>query len=112
LLLVEEEICKHLVPGAKLSDVYEKTLKFVKDDKPNLVDNLTKSFGFVLGIEFREASLVIGPKCNAVVIKGMTFNINVGFADLKDDAATDERAKVYALFIGDTVLVGDVSFAG
>ena len=110
LCLVEEEICKHLVPGAKLCDVYDKTVSFVKNEKPNMVENLTKSFGFVLGIEFREASLVIGPKCTAVATKGMTFNINVGFSDLKNDAASDDAGKIYALFIGDTVLVADVSW--
>ncbi len=111
LLLVEEEILKLLVPGTKLSDVYDKTVEFVKKEKPNMVDKLTKSFGFVLGIEFREASLVIGPKCTAVVAKGMTFNVNVGFSDLKNDAASDEAGKVYALFIGDTVQVADVRYS-
>lgn len=33
----------------------------------------------------------------------MTFNINVGFADLKDGN------KKYALFIGDTVLANEVN---
>lgn len=35
-------------------------------------------------------------------VKGMTFNINVGFGDLVNDG------KKYALFLGDTVLVNEV----
>lgn len=35
-------------------------------------------------------------------ILGMTFNINIGFADLKDGD------KKYALFIGDTVMANEV----
>jgi nucleosome binding factor SPN SPT16 subunit len=35
-------------------------------------------------------------------ISGMTFNINIGFADLKDGD------KKYALFIGDTVMANEV----
>ncbi|CAG7817942.1 unnamed protein product [Allacma fusca] len=104
---LEEEITKRLVPGAKLSDVYEKTVAFVKKEKPNLVDKLTKTLGFVLGIEFREGSYVIGPKCTSVLAKGMTVNVNVGFSDLKNESATDDGGKKYALFIGDTVVVNE-----
>jgi len=106
---VEEEILKLLIPGAKLSDVYEKTVTFAKKEKSSLVDNLTKTFGFVVGIEFREGSLCIAPKCHGIVEKGMTFTVNVGLSNLKNDAATDDAGKTYALFLGDTVLVGDVS---
>lgn len=45
LLNVEEEVMKKLVSGAKLSVVYEAGLELAKKEKPNLVDNLTKSFG-------------------------------------------------------------------
>ena len=40
----------------------------------------------------------------SLVVLGMTFNINVGFADLQDDK------KKYALFLGDTVLVNEVTY--
>ena len=45
LLNLEEELLKLLVPGKKLSEVYESGLAYGKKEKPNLVDNLTKSFG-------------------------------------------------------------------
>lgn len=45
LLDLEEELCKHLISGAKLSSVYEAGLVFAKKEKPNLVDNLIKTFG-------------------------------------------------------------------
>ena len=107
---VEEELYKQLVPGAKVSEVYEKVVSFVKKEKPELVDKLTKSFGFIMGIEFREGSILIGPKCNATVTKGMTFNIHIGFSDLKNDAANDDGGKKYALFLGDTVVINEVRF--
>ena len=34
--------------GVKLKDVYNFTLQFVKSKKPNLVDKLTKNFGWAL----------------------------------------------------------------
>lgn len=70
LVNLEDEILKNLAPGKKLSEVYEKSLTFAKNEQPKLIDRLTKTFGFAMGIEFRENSLVIGPKCTAVVQKG------------------------------------------
>ncbi|CAG5011929.1 unnamed protein product [Parnassius apollo] len=107
LINLEEEVMKHLVAGAKLSAVYEAGLELAKKEKPDLVDNLTKSFGFAMGIEFRESSIVIGPKTSVVAKKGMVFNINIGLANLTNSAATEKEGKTYALFIGDTVLVNE-----
>lgn len=67
---------------------------------------------FATGIEFREGSLLISPKCPLPARKGMVFNINLGFAGLTNSAAEDQAGKTYALFVGDTVLVGEVSWAG
>lgn len=39
----------------------------------------------------------------------MVFNINVGFSELENNESKDSAGKKYALFIGDTVLVGEVS---
>ncbi|XP_076655949.1 FACT complex subunit spt16-like isoform X3 [Halictus rubicundus] len=107
LLLLEEEILKKLTSGVKISDVYEAGVKFVKDEKPNMLDHLTKNFGFAMGIEFRESSLLIGPKTHAVVKKGMVFNVNVGLSNLVNSEANEKEGKVYALFVGDTVMVND-----
>ncbi|XP_050666094.1 FACT complex subunit spt16 isoform X2 [Leptidea sinapis] len=107
LVNLEEEVMKNLVAGAKLSAVYEAGLAMAKKEKPELVDNLNKSFGFAMGIEFRESSIVIGPKTNIVAKKGMVFNINIGLANLTNKAATEKEGKTYALFIGDTVLVNE-----
>lgn len=107
LLNLEEDILKMLVPGKKLSDIYEAGLSFAKKEKPILVDSLTKMFGFATGIEFRESSIIIGPKCNAVVKKGMVFNVYVGLSSLANKEAADKEGKTYALFVGDTVLVNE-----
>lgn len=99
---------KKLVAGVKISEVYETGVKYVKDEKPEMLDHLTKNFGFAMGIEFRESSLLIGPKTHALIKKGMVFNVNVGLANLTNSDATDKEGKVYALFIGDTVMVNEV----
>ncbi|XP_049866709.1 FACT complex subunit spt16 isoform X2 [Pectinophora gossypiella] len=107
LLNLEEEVMKTLIAGVKLSAVYEAGLALAKKEKPDLVDNLTKTFGFAMGIEFRESSIVIGPKTSVVAKKGMVFNINIGLANLTNKAATEKEGKTYALFVGDTVLVNE-----
>ncbi|XP_064546218.1 FACT complex subunit spt16 isoform X2 [Drosophila montana] len=107
LVNVQEEILKLLVPNAKLCEVYDKTLAYVKKEKPSMVENLTKSFGFAMGLEFRENSIVIGAKCQALIKKNMVFNLHVGISNLTNPDAADKEGKTYALFIGDTVLVGD-----
>ncbi|KAG4078721.1 hypothetical protein HA402_015311 [Bradysia odoriphaga] len=107
LLNLEEELLKLLVPGKKLCDVYDAGLSYARKEKPDLVDALTKMFGFGMGIEFGESSIIIGPKCNAIVKKGMVFNVYVGLSPLTNKEATDKEGKTYALFIGDTVLVND-----
>ena len=60
-----------------------------------------------MGIEFRESSITIGPKCNAVIRKGMVFNVYVGLSNLENKESSEKEGKVYALFIGDTVAVND-----
>jgi nucleosome binding factor SPN SPT16 subunit len=107
LVNLEEEMLKFLIPGQKVSDVYEKGLEYAKKEQPKLVDKLTKTFGFAMGLEFRDNSLIIGPKCSALIKKGMVFNLNVGLSNLENRNASDKEGKIIALFIGDTVLVND-----
>lgn len=65
---------------------------------------------FAMGIEFREGSLLISSKSDVIAEKGMVFNINVGFSDLDNPEAKTSDGKKYALYLGDTVLVNEVSF--
>ena len=91
--------------GKKLSEVYEDTINEVKKVKPEIVDKLNKNFGFAMGIEFQEDSLVIGPNCNLTARKGMVFNINVGVTGVKEKGTKDGKSREVALFIGDMVEV-------
>ena len=54
----------------KLCDVYDAGQAMVKKDKPELHAKLTKNFGFAMGIEFREGSLLISPKTTVTAKKG------------------------------------------
>lgn len=105
LVQVSDFIIENLSDGVILSDLYQKAVDFVKEKRPELVDKLTKNFGFVTGIEFREGHLVIGPKSNIPAKKNMVFVIVVGFSDLVNRQASESKAKNYSLFLSDTVIV-------
>ncbi|XP_055384361.1 LOW QUALITY PROTEIN: FACT complex subunit spt16-like [Condylostylus longicornis] len=107
LITLEDEILRTLKPGIKLNQIYDIALRYVKQHNPELLDNLTKTFGFVMGIEFRENSIIIGPKCTAEIRKGMVFNVNLGLSGLVNKESSDKEGKTYALFVGDTVLVNE-----
>lgn len=107
LLWIVDEIINRLSDGTVLSDLYNRIVDLVKQKKPDLVDKLTKNFGFVTGIEFREGHLVIGPKTNVKAKKNMTFVISAGLTDLINSGASDSKSKSYALFISDTVIVNE-----
>ncbi|XP_003747374.1 FACT complex subunit SPT16 [Galendromus occidentalis] len=106
LVNLQEHVIDKLRDGVKLSDVHAEGMKYAAEHKKDLVKNLTKSFGFAMGIEFRESSLSIAPKSNVEAKKGMIFNVCVGLADLENSEGKND-AKKYALFVGDTVLVTD-----
>ncbi|XP_028649456.2 FACT complex subunit SPT16 [Erpetoichthys calabaricus] len=107
LLQVEEELQKEMKNGAKLSDVYNAVIEFVKKEKPDLVSKLTKNLGFAMGIEFREGSLVLNNKNQYKLKKGMVFSVNLGFSDMTNKEGKKEEQKKYALFIGDTVQINE-----
>ncbi|KAG7455014.1 hypothetical protein MATL_G00251980 [Megalops atlanticus] len=107
LLQVEETLLKELKHGAKLCDAYNTVVEFVKKEKPDLVGKLTKNLGFVMGIEFREGSLVLNSKNQYKLKRGMVFSVSLGFSDLVNKEGKKEEQKKYALFIGDTVLINE-----
>lgn len=65
-------------------------------------------FRFVMGIEFREISLAIAPKNTAIIKKGQVYNLSVGLSGLINQEGSDKESKVYALYVGDTVLINEV----
>uniref|UniRef100_A0A8C5M6J7 FACT complex subunit n=1 Tax=Leptobrachium leishanense TaxID=445787 RepID=A0A8C5M6J7_9ANUR len=107
LLQLEEEMCKELKHGAKICEVYQAVIDQVKKQKPDLMSKITKNLGFAMGIEFREGSLVINSKNQYKLKKGMVFSVHFGLSDLANKEGKKPEEKIYALFVGDTVLVNE-----
>ena len=97
LISVEERILTDLKDGAKLSDVYKSAVSLVKKENSELVDKLTKNFGFAMWIEFREASLSIAPNCDAVAKKGKKIVQKSHFRTKK--AKNSSTFKFYSWFL-------------
>jgi nucleosome binding factor SPN SPT16 subunit len=53
-----------------MNAVYEHAVSTVKKQRPELLDKMTKSVGFAMGIEFREGSLLLSVKNNLRIRKG------------------------------------------
>ncbi|XP_003384743.1 PREDICTED: FACT complex subunit SPT16-like [Amphimedon queenslandica] len=105
LLSLYEKTLEFLKVGVPLSEVYNDTYRYVESQRPDLIDHFVKTIGFATGLEFREAFLQISPKCNISIVAGMVFCVNLGFSNLTNSSSKDDQGKVYALFIGDVVLV-------
>jgi len=107
LLELEEKALQKLADGVRICDVYNAIINLAQSKDEALVDKLTKNFGFAIGLEFREGSLLITSKNRSRLRKGMVFNLAIGFSNLRNAQASDDSGKNYALFIGDTVLVNE-----
>lgn len=104
---LESLLLNRLVPGAKQCDVYAAGLEYARKVKPNLVDHLEETFGFAIGIDFHDSSLVIDPQCTAIVREDRVFNVCVGLTNLTNTDASEAMDNNYALYHGDTVVVNE-----
>ncbi|CAF4151822.1 unnamed protein product [Rotaria sordida] len=107
LIECEGLIINELKHGVQLCDVYKLVREKVENERPELVNKMTNNLGTALGIEFRESSIAITSKCTIQAKKGMTFQVSIGFSGLDNSDGKDDQSKIYALFIGDTVLVNE-----
>ena len=70
LLETEQLLLDQLVPGARLEDVFQAATEHVEKKNAALAQKMTRSLGFVTGIEFREGTLQIAPKMPQQVLAG------------------------------------------
>lgn len=89
-----------LVDGAVLSDVYKQTFDFIIDKDQNLKDNLPSNFGFSVGLESLNETIIIKPGNNKKISTGMVFYVLLSFENLNN-----EKGFIYSLQIGDTVAI-------
>ncbi|KAK5001744.1 FACT complex subunit spt16, partial [Cryomyces antarcticus] len=105
LLSIHEIVLKEIRDGVLAKDVYAKALSFLKSKKPELEKNFLKSVGAGIGIEARDATLVLNAKSTRTLKDGMTLSITTGFNDLTNPKPQDKKSNTYSLVLTDTVRV-------
>ena len=89
-----------LIPGTKVSDVYNKVVEFVKSaGKEDHLKHLPKIMGYGIGLSRKEDLLSIKADNERVIEDGMVFNIRLSLANF------DNRPNRNCLLIADTVIV-------
>ncbi|CAG8786131.1 8461_t:CDS:10, partial [Gigaspora margarita] len=109
LLDIQRRTLELLKDGQKIGDIYSRVMNFVKNKRSDLADKFVKSLGHGMGIEFRESAYNFNQKNTKVLKAGMVLNLFIGFLDLENPKASDEKSKTYSLWVIDTVKVGNNS---
>jgi len=115
LLDVQDACIAAMVPGNPLKSVYAAAVKKLKSDgREDLVEKLPKTLGFSIGMDFREAALLISSKNSAIIRSGQVYNLSIGFSNipLSDNCKTSMNKKsdikelsTYALVVADMISV-------
>ncbi|ETV75693.1 hypothetical protein H257_10081 [Aphanomyces astaci] len=108
LLHEAHDMCiNELRPGKTVSQVVDKVTKLVESRNPKLAKLLTKNFGFGIGLDFREAGMVLTAKNHHVIQAGQAFNVAMGFQNipLKDADRPRHLPDTYSILLADTVSV-------
>lgn len=87
-----------VVEGVKINSVYEKVVEFIISKDSSLEGRLPENFGFGIGLENSNSSLLINKSNDKKFQQGMSFNVIMSLSDLRN-----EKGKIYTLQIADTI---------
>ncbi|PYH89668.1 FACT complex subunit spt16 [Aspergillus ellipticus CBS 707.79] len=107
LLNIRETIMKEIRDGTVSKDLYNKAIGLVRTKRPELEAHFLKTVGAGIGIELRDANMVLNGKNEKVLKSGMAFSITVGLTDVEEPSMKDKNTAVYSMVITDTVRVGE-----
>ncbi|KAG8457189.1 hypothetical protein KFE25_004406, partial [Diacronema lutheri] len=108
LLAARSALIAALVPGAIAADAAAAAFDAVSrgpHGSPELATKLGKTLGFATGLEFRDSAFVLSAKNTRPLRAGMTLALTLGLEGLVSPKAKDAKARTYALYLSDTVLV-------
>jgi nucleosome binding factor SPN SPT16 subunit len=105
LLAVHNAVLKEIRDGVAAKDVYNKAVSLIKSKKPELEKHFLKNVGFGIGLETKDATLLLNGKSQRTLKDGMTLCITTGFTDITNPDPQDKSSKTYSLVITDTVRV-------
>ncbi|BDD57948.1 FACT complex subunit spt16 [Monascus purpureus] len=106
LLNIYDAVMKDIRDGIVSKDLYNKAVGIIRAKRPDLERHFLKSIGAGIGIEVKDANMVLNGKNNRILKSGMTLSITVGLVDVLNQDSTD-RSSIYSMVITDTVRVGE-----
>lgn len=107
LLSIHEAVMKDIRDGVIAKDLYNRAIGIVRSKRPELEKHFVKNIGAGIGIELRDANMVLNGKNSRPLKSGMTFYISIGLVDVQDPEPKEKSNAVYSMVITDTVRVGD-----
>ncbi|AFZ81168.1 transcriptional regulator, putative [Theileria equi strain WA] len=89
-----------LKPGVTFGSIYRNVYDFVRKEKDGYENNMMRTLGHTIGIEFKDANFtIIDGNESCIIEEDMVFHISVGFNNLGEGSGN------FAIWIGDTVHV-------
>lgn len=108
LLKLQDHITRNLLKDGTLAkDVYQGAIDYIKQEKPDLVDNFTKNCGWLIGIEFRDSTFILNARNERKLQTGQIISLTIGFNNLVNAQAKSNKLKNYSLLLTDTLKVGE-----
>ncbi|EPE03114.1 fact complex subunit spt-16 [Ophiostoma piceae UAMH 11346] len=99
---VQSLVLKEIRDGIACKDIYAKAVSYVKSKKPELEKHFVRNIGYGIGLEGKDATLVLNAKNTRTLKDGMTLAITTGFSDIENSQGKNSK---YSLVITDTVRV-------
>lgn len=115
LLSLYNTCLEAMVVGNELKDVSETAKKFLVENNAALLAHLPKTFGFAIGVEFRDSTLVLNATNSTKFTADMFFTVIIGFhhvplsPDEKVGVASGaiKKLNVFSLLLSDTVKINE-----
>ena len=114
LLALYTACLEQMIPGNEFKDVYKTAKEFLTKKDASLLTYLPKTLGFVIGLEFRDGTLVLNEKNATKFTSDMILNLSVGFQNIPIEKQTQSKSSsmtpsqkltVFSLLIADVVRV-------
>lgn len=103
---------EQMYTGNELKSVMEAAKKYLQERDAALLQHLPKNLGFAVGIEFRDATMLLNGTNSTVFKPGMIFNLSVGFhniplsdADKQGSPDAIQQLSLFSLLVADVVVV-------
>ncbi|KAJ2797517.1 FACT complex subunit spt16, partial [Coemansia guatemalensis] len=107
LVSLQKEMLGWLGPGVVMSTIYDRAIAYVRQHRPDLVENFVKDCGHITGFEVGDGVNTFSANCQRKLEAGMVAVLRVGLESMTNAKATDPKSKAYAYQLADTVLVGE-----